>query len=158
MHFNCSRQKKRHEREEKEKQRLVQAKKAENARLSEVYRIKSIQKDIARTEKKQKVRLAKIIEKKIAHEKFGQKKLGKHKYKELSLNPTLSDELSGRLVSTTPQTTLLEERFNSLQKRNILEPRVKSRIRRKLRLKKYQRISAKMEWEKTGVWNGIKVL
>jgi len=153
-----TKQQKRKEREEKEKLRLIRDKKQDNARLNEVFRIKSIQKSINKTEKKQKERLAKVVAKKIAREKFGQKKISKHQYEELSLDPALSEEIKGSLVGIPSHNRLTLERFNSLQKRNILEPRVKQRMQRKLRVKKFQKAIDKMDWEKTGYWKGIKVV
>jgi len=109
-----TRQSKRKEREEKERIRLAQVKKTDNARLSEVFRIKTIQKEIKATEKKQSERLAKTVQKKILREKFGQKKLSKVRYEELALDPALSEEIQGSLVGIPSHDRVLLERFKSL--------------------------------------------
>jgi hypothetical protein len=109
--FYHLRQSKRKEREEKERVRLAQERKSVNTRLNEVFRIKTIQKEIKATEKKQKERLAKVVAKKIHKEKFGQKKLSKFKYEELSLDPALSEEIQGSLVATPSHNRLLLERY-----------------------------------------------
>lgn len=78
--------------------------------MNEVFRIKSIQKSIAKNETKQKAKLAKAVQKKIANEKFGQKKISKFKYEELSLDPALRDEIQGSLVSVQAHNRLVLER------------------------------------------------
>jgi len=83
--------------------------------------------------------------------------LSKFKYEEPTLNPALSEDLEGTLVAVPSDNSLLLDRFKSLQKRNIIEPRLKNHQKRKNKLKKFKRNSDKMEWEKTGYWNGIKI-
>jgi hypothetical protein len=104
------RQSKRKQREEKEKVRLSQLRKSDNARLNEVFRIKTLQKEIKVTEQKQKERLAKTVAKKILRDKFGQKKLSKFKYQELALDPALSEEIQGSLVGIPAHNRVLLER------------------------------------------------
>jgi len=155
-----TRQQKRKARELNEQQRSTHDNKIRLRREAEVFRIKSIRKDILKKEKETKQKLDRKIEKKIRHEKFGQLDLGRNKFEPLKPDPMLSEEMGGSLLADAQNSIagLTLERFKSLQKRNLIEPTVKQRMVRKYKLKKYQRPSEKMEWEKTGMWNGEKLL
>jgi nucleolar protein 53 len=147
----------RREKMDKESQQSFSDQKKVRVMESDVYRIKQIRREIEKEEAEKKAKLLKKVGKKIHAEKFGQKKLSKWTYEPEKINPLLSDELSGRLVEAKTTSNLLLDRFKSLQKRNILEVRVKQRMKRVNKLKRYERPVDKMEWEKTGVWNGFKL-
>ncbi|CAL8110938.1 unnamed protein product [Orchesella dallaii] len=155
-----TRSQKRKARELNEQQRALQEKKTKLKQEAEVFRIKSLRKEIVETEKETKEKLKKKIDRKIKHARFEQLVLSKHKYKPLKPDPLLSDEMAGTFLGDAKNSIadLTLERFKSLQKRNLIEPTVKQRMKRKYKLKKYIRPSEKMEWEKTGMWNGEKLL
>jgi len=77
-----------------------------------------------------------------------------HKYEEQDLDLKLSEELGqqgGTLRSLKPEGNLLTDRYKSLQKRNIIETRVKQKIvRNKRKRKLVEKRNHKMgfEWEK----------
>merc|ERR1712020_499905 len=50
------------------------------------------------------------------------------KFEENEIPLKLADELTGNLRSLKPEGNLLEDRFKSLQKRNILETRTKKKL------------------------------
>jgi len=58
------------------------------------------------------------------------KRLGKEKIPEKDIEVLLTDELPSSLRELNPKTSLIEDRFYSLQRRNIIEPR---------RIKDYER-------------------
>ena len=63
----------------------------------------------------------------------------------------LSEELTGSLKSLKPEGNLLNDRFKSMQKRNIIETRVKQKIvknkrKRKLAVKRNYKMG--FDWEK----------
>jgi len=153
------RQQRRNEREAKEQERLLKDTKNKKKLESDIYKIKTYKKEIIAKEKFNEARLKKKIEQKIHHTRFGQHAIGRMTYKSLSLNPALSDELTPtiREVRAASNNSLLVDRFKSLQKRNIIEPRVKNSSKRKYKLKKFTRPSDREEWEKSGVWNDIKI-
>jgi len=123
-----TRQQRKNEREEKEKLRISKEKKMVSQRENEVFRIKTIKKKVEQEEKLQKAKLVQKAKKRTEHQKFGQHTLCKHKYKKLDPEIAFSDELSGTLRTGVKNgQSLLLDRFNSLQKRNILEPRIKAR-------------------------------
>jgi len=56
-------------------------------------------------------------------EKSSIKRVGKEKIGEKDIEVLLTEELPNSLRNFNPTTSLLEDRFNSLQKRNIIETR-----------------------------------
>ncbi|EFN57859.1 hypothetical protein CHLNCDRAFT_15195, partial [Chlorella variabilis] len=52
-------------------------------------------------------------------------KLSKHKFQPMPLQVLTSDELAGSLRRLKPTTMLAKDRFKSLQKRALIEPRRK---------------------------------
>jgi nucleolar protein 53 len=108
---------------------VIKAKK-ENLRKQELFRLKSIKREVkqrvtnlaARKEKRR-------LEKEANKDKT--KKLGKIKFAEPTMALKLSEELEGSLRLLKPEGHILEDRFKSLQRRNIIEPRLRAkRIRR----------------------------
>jgi len=71
-------------------------------------------------------------ERKLKKEKYknNTKRLGKEKIPEKDIEVLLTDELPSSLRELNPKTSLIEDRFYSLQRRNIIEPR---------RIKDYER-------------------
>uniref|UniRef100_H3C145 Ribosome biogenesis protein NOP53 n=1 Tax=Tetraodon nigroviridis TaxID=99883 RepID=H3C145_TETNG len=51
------------------------------------------------------------------------------------LEVKLSDELAGSLRQLKPEGSVLTDRFKSLQKRNLIEPRERAKFKRKYKLK-----------------------
>jgi len=149
----------RKETESKETKHSLKEAKQTKVRESDVYTLKKIKRDIAKTEQKQKEKLMKKVAKKTEETRVGQKALSKWKFQPEKLNPLLSDELTSRMldVKGQGQKSLLFDRFKSLQKRNILEVRVRQPMKRKNKKIRYTRATDKEEWEKTGEWNGIKI-
>ena len=105
--------------------------------------------------------------------KFEPAKLSKHKYEEPETELKLSDELAGSLRGLKPEGNLLADRlvntsylvfccccvsnchgtyfvrFKSLQKRNVIETRVKAKIvKNPKKRKKLEKRNYKMPWEK----------
>ncbi|CAB4065554.1 NOP53 [Lepeophtheirus salmonis] len=114
-----------------EKRRLIQNAKMDKERG--VFRIKTFKKELDK--------LDQDIEE------------NRHRFEKMEEPVKLTDELTGNLRSLRPEGNLLEERYNSMQKRNIVETRVASKKTRKpigmkLRKKKLQKRSYKMDWEK----------
>ena len=59
----------------------------------------------------------------------------------------LSDELTGNLRNIRQEGSLLEDRFKSMQRRNMVEVRVKQKTVRILKRKTFEKRSHKMGWE-----------
>ena len=55
------------------------------------------------------------------------KQLSKIKFEPLNLEFNLGSEITGNLRGIKPQGSILGDRFNSMQKRNVIEPAMKRR-------------------------------
>lgn len=80
-----------------------------------------------------------IKEEKEERYKLIPKKLGKERIPEKDIEVLLTEQLPGSLRNLKPVTSLLEDRFHSFQKRNMIEPRSKkdyqSRYAQKLKVR-----------------------
>ncbi|BBM99005.1 nucleolar protein 53 [Marchantia polymorpha subsp. ruderalis] len=114
----------------------VEREKREKLKLKkDVLRLPEIIEDITnQNDEAEKVRLRRKIARaeRRAHEP---PRLGKHKFKPAPVQVLLTEEVTGSLRQIKGCYTLARERFKSLQRRGILEPRVKSgRNQRKKRI------------------------
>jgi len=112
----------------------------------EISRIKSIKKQLKSDESKT---LEKQEKKKAAAEEklLGPVRLSNYKYEPQEIEIKLSDELTGNLRNLKQEGSLLEDRFKSLQRRNMIEVRVKQKVVKKLKRKTFEKRSHKMGWE-----------
>ncbi|CAO3638124.1 unnamed protein product [Mucor hiemalis] len=78
-------------------------------------------------------------ERKLEEEKKGKKKLGKYTVPELPVDVQLTEELCETLRQLKPEGNMFRDRFHSIQKRNIIEPRIPVMPSRKYKLKEYER-------------------
>merc|ERR1719468_1159491 len=115
-------------------------------RETEITRVKSIKRELKAEEElaeENKETKAEAKEKKLA----GPLKLSNYNYEPQEIEIKLSDELTGNLRNLKQEGSLLEDRFKSLQRRNMIEVRVKQKTVRKLKRKTFEKRSHKMGWE-----------
>ena len=115
-------------------------------RETEISRLRSIRKEL----KSEESRIEKNIEKKKAEAEqklLGPQKLSNYKYEPQEIEIKLSDELTGNLRNIRQEGSLLEDRFKSMQRRNMVEVRLKQKTVRKLKRKTFEKRSHKMGWE-----------
>merc|ERR1719204_2638786 len=128
--------------EEQKEKRLKEAK----IREMEVMRVKSLKKELTkedqRTQENQERREKQRVEK-----MSGPIQLSNYKYEPQELELKLSDELTGNLRNLSPEGSLLEDRFKSMQRRNMIEVRVKQKTVRTLKRKKIEKRGHRMGWE-----------
>jgi len=128
--------------EEQKEKRLKEAK----IREMEVMRVKSLKKELSkedqRTQENQERREKQKVEK-----MSGPIQLSNYKYEPQELELKLSDELTGNLRNLSPEGSLLEDRFKSMQRRNMIEVRVKQKTVRTLKRKKIEKRGHRMGWE-----------
>lgn len=89
-------------------------------------RLKFLNQEIEAREKK----LAKLQEKREkirAIKEKEPKQLSKRKFEPLDQEFNLGEELSGSLRGVKPEGSILEDRYKSFQRRNIIEPTVRQR-------------------------------
>ncbi|XP_014748990.1 PREDICTED: glioma tumor suppressor candidate region gene 2 protein [Sturnus vulgaris] len=63
------------------------------------------------------------------------RRLGRKRYEEPDPEVQLSEELPESLRSLRPEGNVLRDRFKSLQRRNLIEPRDRAKFRRRYRVK-----------------------
>ena len=93
--------------------------------------------------------LEKQEKRKVAAEEklLGPVRLSNYKYEPQEIEIKLSDELTGNLRNLKQEGSLLEDRFKSMQRRNMIEVRVKQKVVKKLKRKTFEKRSHKMGWE-----------
>jgi len=126
----------------KKKEAVAKLAKEKRIRDNELFRVKSIRKDIDKETLKQKQREDKRKVEYEHQEKYGTKKFGRYKFEEADLDLNLSDEITGNLRTMKAEGNLLHDRFKSLQKRNIIESRIRAKPT-KTKMKKYEKRSVR---------------
>ncbi|KAG7237154.1 hypothetical protein INR49_032650 [Caranx melampygus] len=116
----------------KEQQRLADRQRVD--RRQQLFQLRSIKSSIKqqqqRTEERQKLRKAKQ-----EAQKSQPRRLGRLKFQPQDLEVQLSDELAGSLRRLKPEGSVLKDRFKSLQKRNLIEPRERAKFKRRHKVK-----------------------
>jgi len=120
----------------KDKKTTRDAKQRENM----VLRIPTLKAEIKKQEEKEKLRLKKKQEEE-EQMKFKTKRLGKIKFEELDADLKLSDELVGSLREVKPEGHMLKDVYKSLQRRNILEPRIRQKHKPRYKRKHFTKKS-----------------
>ncbi|KAI9024023.1 ribosome biogenesis protein Nop53/GLTSCR2 [Hyaloraphidium curvatum] len=123
----------------KRKRKLEAAAEEESARLRkkqarEIAVLPSLLKEIKKKEKANARKQA--VPRK---DESDPKRLGPYKLKEPSLDLHLTEELSESLRALKPEGNLLKDRFSGLQKRKLIEPRVRVVRSRKYKLRTYEK-------------------
>uniref|UniRef100_A0A8C2EAT3 Ribosome biogenesis protein NOP53 n=1 Tax=Cyprinus carpio TaxID=7962 RepID=A0A8C2EAT3_CYPCA len=100
----------------------------------QLFQLRSISASVKKQEQRTEMRQA---QRKVQQEaqKSMPRRLGRLKFQTPDLDVQLSDELASSLRSLKPEGSILKDRFKSLQKRNIIEPRERARFNRKYKLK-----------------------
>lgn len=123
------------EKAEKKRQILLAQEKLEKKQRNDFQRIKQMKKELTKKEilslekqkKKEQLKLNSL---------YRPRRLGKEKYENPDLEVNLTEELRGSLRTLKMEGSILEDRFKSMQKRNIIEARSKKTLKRKYKLKK----------------------
>ncbi|XP_041796940.1 ribosome biogenesis protein NOP53 [Chelmon rostratus] len=116
----------------KEQQRL--ADRRQNDHRQQLFQLRSIKASIKQQDQKTKTRQTQRKAKQEA-QKAQPRRLGKLKFQPQDLEVQLSDELAGSLRQLKPEGSVLKDRFKSLQKRNLIEPRERAKFKRRHKLK-----------------------
>lgn len=130
-----------------ELQKAINSAKQEKKKVADIYKLRFLKKQIESDEEKTKMLQNK--RKKVAELKLKQaKRLSSVKFEEPDVEFSTGEELSGSLRNLKKYGNLLEDRFKSLQKRNILEPRVKQK-KVSTKTKRFTRPGHKDDWKTT---------
>jgi len=133
----------------KREDRKIKKDKQEKLKEQDVFRLKSMNKEISAEEKRISQNIAKRNERKEIKKGLPDSITG-YKFEEQDLDLKLSDELTGNLNSLKPEGNLLIDRYKSMQKRNIVETRVKQKIvknRKKRKLAEKRTYKMGFDWE-----------
>jgi len=114
---------KRKQREQKQATNERALVKLEKKKISDIYKLKILQKQIEAKDKKQEYLRQKRM-KKHERESLMPKTLSKIKFEPIDPDFQLAEELTGNLRNCKPSKNLLKDRYKSLQQRNILAPAV----------------------------------
>ncbi|XP_076590676.1 ribosome biogenesis protein NOP53 [Chaetodon auriga] len=116
----------------KEQQRLADRRQTDQRQ--QLFQLRSIKTALKQRDQKTKARQAQRKAKQEA-QKAQPRRLGKLKFQAPDLEVQLSDELAGSLRQLKPEGSVLKDRFKSLQKRNLIEPRERAKFKRRHKLK-----------------------
>jgi len=126
----------------KKKEASAKAAKEKRIQNNKLFLVKSIRKEIDKEGNEQKQRDHKRKIEYDNREKYGTKKFGRYKFEDADLDLNLSDEITGNLRTMKAEGNLLHDRFKSLQKRNIIESRVRAKAT-KTKMKTYEKRSVR---------------
>jgi len=124
------------------KQVEMRAAKAKKKSEAEIQRVKAIKRELNAKETELEKRARLREEKRIAA-LAKPRQLAKRKFKESKPVYKLTEELAGNLRASKPEGNPIQERFNSMQKRNMVEVRIRVKKRRRYQLKDYTKRSYK---------------
>uniref|UniRef100_A0A3Q3KIC3 Ribosome biogenesis protein NOP53 n=1 Tax=Monopterus albus TaxID=43700 RepID=A0A3Q3KIC3_MONAL len=108
----------------KEQQRL--AERRQTGQRQQLFQLRSIKVSIRQQEQKTKAKQKQRKAKQEA-QKAQPRRLGRLKFQAPDLEVQLSDELAGTLRRLKPEGSVAKDRFKSLQKRNLIEPRERAK-------------------------------
>ena len=111
------------ERRERERARILQRSKADRAMLQDVFRAKSIAKEVTAALDDIEDRANEKAEQQAAMEPFTTKRLGRKAFVEEPMHVKLQHELPDTLRDLVQEGNLIKDRFLSLQRRNMVETR-----------------------------------
>ncbi|XP_075774102.1 ribosome biogenesis protein NOP53 [Pelodiscus sinensis] len=127
-------QQRRREKEAKALEARRLGEKAARCRRQELFQLRAIRRQVKRREAELLRRCRARLAKRRA-EATKPRRLGRLRYEEPDLEVQLSTELAESLRTLKPEGSVLRDRFKSLQKRNLIEPRERAKFKRKYRLK-----------------------
>ncbi|EZA54036.1 hypothetical protein X777_05885 [Ooceraea biroi] len=130
----------RKQREQKQEANERALMKCEKKKLSDVYKLNILQKQIEAKEKKEELLRQKRM-KKCERESTMPRTLGRIKFEPMDSDFQLMEELTGNLRNCKPSMNLLKDRYKSLQQRNIVAPTK----REKAKMKKFVKPDHKID-------------
>ncbi|XP_020363420.1 ribosome biogenesis protein NOP53-like [Oncorhynchus kisutch] len=122
------------ERADKIKSQQKQAARVFTDKKQQLFQLRSIQATLKRREQRTRERVAQRKANQEA-EKSMPRRLGRLKFQAQDLEIQLSDEIPGSLRTLKPEGSVLKDRFKSMQKRNMIEPRERAKFKRRHKVK-----------------------
>lgn len=117
-----TRQQRRRAAEQKRLRREAMERKKARALANDVYRIRTFKAELRRHAEASEARQARRRQREV-DKLYGARRLSAYRYEEPELPLKLSDELRESLRELRPEINVLEDRYKSLQRRNVIETR-----------------------------------
>lgn len=117
-----TRQQRRRAAEQKRQRREAVDKKKARVLANDVYRIRTLKAELRRSAEASEARQQRRRQRE-ADKMYGARRLSAYRYEEPELPLKLSDELRDSLRELRPEVNVLEDRYKSLQRRNVIETR-----------------------------------
>lgn len=134
----------RKQREQKEIKQGLLKKKLEKKKVTDIHRLRHLNKDLVKLQSKLKVMRKRKEKRRIA--KLTQpRRIGKHKFQEEDIDVSMPEQISGNLRNVVSEGSLLSLTFKNMQRRNILAPTVDIGLRRRREVKRFVRNTHKEE-------------
>lgn len=124
------------EKKRKEEQMRKEAEEKKLKVLQDAADLEKIQKELEEEERQRQERKAKEAQNAVQPER-----ISTLPFKELAPDVALTEELSESFRELKPQGNLFKDRFNVLQKRNLVEPRLPVTLKRRYKLKSVEKHS-----------------
>jgi len=112
---------------EKVQKRQKENEKLQRIQQNEIFRLKSLRRKVDEETQQLDEKNKKRADDEAKRLKYATKRIGRLKYEEPEMDLKLSGELTSSLRTLKPEGNILTDRYKSLQKRNIIEPRVRAR-------------------------------
>nr|XP_043887921.1 ribosome biogenesis protein NOP53 isoform X2 [Solea senegalensis] len=122
------------EKTEKMKEQQRASDKRQTDLQQQLFQLRSIKASLKQQDQKTQSRQTQRKAKQEA-QKSQPRRLGRLKFQPQDLEIQLSDELAGSLRQLKPEGSVLKDRFKSMQKRNLIEPRERAKFKRRHKLK-----------------------
>lgn len=140
----------RKQKEQKQLEKERRSARVEKKKLSDVYRLRRLEQQIAAKERASAARAERraLVRKQRSIEPL---QLSRHEVPVARPEFQLPEEMSGSLRALRSLGNPLRDRYHSLQRRNVLAATAPPQLSRpRAKLKKYERTSHKMGWESKG--------
>ncbi|NWV76435.1 NOP53 protein, partial [Dasyornis broadbenti] len=124
----------RKEKEEKEKAGLRARSRLATQRLQGLFRLRSLRRALLQRDSELRRRRL-LRERRRQQQETAPRRLGRLRYEDPGPEVQLSEELPESLRSLRPEGNVLRDRFKSLQRRNMIEPRERAKFKRRYRVK-----------------------
>lgn len=121
--------------------------KLEKRKVTSIHRLKFLETHMKKLDEKSKIKQSKKS-KKLEAGKTSVKRLGRTKFEEPDLEFNLAQDIAGNLRNIKKEGNLLADRWNSLQKRNLIEV-TKIRNTKKAKVKKFTKVGHKEDWKES---------
>ncbi|NXE99893.1 NOP53 protein, partial [Menura novaehollandiae] len=124
----------RKEKEEKQKAGVRARSRVATQRLQGLFQLRSLRRALLQRDSELR-RRRQLRERRRREQETAPRRLGRLRYEDPGPEVQLSEELPESLRSLRPEGNVLRDRFKSLQRRNMIEPRERAKFKRRYRVK-----------------------